>query len=105
MTLSSRPFTRNTLTGQQTNVATYDALGLRLVSVLAHNLLERQLNSHGLRAQTLMITVRISCGGMEGGYLGEDVQVTHDDLIKVSVSEEVGRLHHAVLKTCPDPIR
>lgn len=50
---------------------THVALGLRLVTVLSHDLLERDV---------------------EAEDFGHDVDTAHDDLVKVTVSHQVWRL-------------
>ena len=58
------------------------ALGLRLVAVLSHDLLEGDVEPHDL---------------------GHDIDTAHDDLIQVSVPHQVRGLEHGVLKTSPHP--
>ena len=59
------------------------ALGLRLVSVLPHDLLEGDVQPHDL---------------------GHDVDTAHDDLIEVSVSHQVRGFQHGILKTRPHSV-
>lgn len=59
------------------------ALSLRLVAILSHDLLERDV---------------------EAEDLGHDVDAAHDDLIEVAVPHQVRYLEHCVLKTRPNSV-
>ena len=59
------------------------ALSLRLVAVLSHDLLERDVETEDL---------------------GHDVDAAHDDLVKVTVPHQVRYLEHCILKTRPNSV-
>ena len=59
---------------------TYVALGLWLVAVLSHDLLE---------------------GDVETKDFGHDVDTAHDDLVQMTVSHQVWCLEHGILETRP----
>ena len=58
------------------------ALGLRLVAVLPHDFLE---------------------GYLETQYLRHDVDTAHDELVKVTLTQQISRTDHRMLKTGPHP--
>lgn len=60
------------------------ALSLRLVAVLSHDLLERDVQAEDL---------------------GHDVDAAHDDLVEVSVSHQFRYLEHCILKTRPNSVK
>ena len=66
------------------SMVTYMTLGRGLVPVLPHDLLECDV---------------------EAEDLGHDVYAAHDDLVQVAISDEIWRLQHTVLKTCPHSVR
>ena len=59
------------------------ALGLRLVTVLPHDLLESDLETQDF---------------------GHDIDTAHDNLVKMSVPHQIWRLQHGKLETCPHSV-
>ena len=58
-------------------------LGLRLVTILSHDLLECDLETQDL---------------------GHDVDTAHDDLVEVTVPHQIRGLH-GILETCPHSVK
>ena len=78
------------------------ALGLRLVAILTHDLLKCDgLHTHSLRRKGEGLVVKGEEQRYTLGYLSQHVNITHDDLIQMSISHQLRGFHHAVLKTSP----
>lgn len=60
------------------------ALGLGLVAILSHDLLERDVETEDL---------------------GHDVDAAHDDLVEMAVSHQVWCLQHGILEAGPHSVR
>lgn len=89
------------------------ALGLRLVAVLTHDLLEGHVelqDLHQAAEQTVWWThLHHSSSDSRGRvlpvHLGHDVDCTHDKLVQVPVTHHIRALGQGVLKGGPDPSR